>query len=66
MQPGKLPQQLLASLLTTVGSSDRSVVLGPGIGRDAAVIDTGGPKLLVAKADPITFAADRIGWYGCT
>ena len=63
MQPGKLPQQLLASLLTTVGSSDPSVVLGPGIGRDAAVIDTGGPTLFVAKADPITFATDRIGWY---
>jgi hydrogenase maturation factor len=63
MQPGKLSQQLLASLLTTDRASDPGVVLGPGIGRDAAVIDTGGPKLLVAKADPITFAADRIGWY---
>ena len=34
-----------------------------GIGRDAAVIDNGGPKLLVAKTDPVTFASDLIGWY---
>jgi hydrogenase maturation factor len=39
------------------------VLLGPGIGRDAAVIDTGGARLIVAKTDPITFAVDRIGWY---
>jgi hydrogenase maturation factor len=38
------------------------VVLGPGIGRDAAVIDLG-DRLLVAKTDPVTFAGDRIGWY---
>ena len=63
MQPGKLPHRLLASLLSLVSSRDPRVVLGPGIGRDAAVIDTGGPTLLVAKADPITFATDRIGWY---
>jgi hydrogenase maturation factor len=46
-----------------VQSRDLRVVLGPGIGRDAAVIDNGGQKLLVAKTDPITFAADLIGWY---
>ncbi len=63
MQPGKLPPRLLASLLSGISSNDPRVVLGPGIGRDAAVIDTGGPMLLVAKADPITFASDRIGWY---
>jgi hydrogenase maturation factor len=45
------------------------VVLGPGIGHDAAVIafceprtgDTG--RYLVVKTDPITFASDEIGWY---
>jgi len=63
MQPGKLPSPLLGALLSKVSSRDPRLVLGPGIGRDAAVIDTGGPKLLVAKADPITFATDRIGWY---
>ena len=63
MQPGKLPADLLASLLAEVPSRDPRVLLGPGIGRDAAVIDMGGPNLLVAKTDPITFASDRIGWY---
>ena len=38
------------------------VVLGPRYGEDAAVIETSG-KYLVAKTDPITFTADRIGWY---
>jgi hydrogenase maturation factor len=27
------------------------------------VIDTGGQSLLVAKADPITFASEKVGWY---
>jgi hydrogenase maturation factor len=38
------------------------VVLGPRYGEDAAVIDFG-PQYLVAKTDPITFTASRIGWY---
>jgi hydrogenase expression/formation protein HypE len=63
MQPGKLPAAFLSSLLAKIEHRDPRVLLGPGIGRDAAVIDTGGPLLLVAKADPVTFANDRIGWY---
>jgi hydrogenase maturation factor len=60
---GKLPNELLARLLARVQLRDPRVVLGPGIGRDAAVIDAGGDRLLVAKSDPITFASDHIGWY---
>ncbi|MEW6355094.1 MAG: AIR synthase family protein [Planctomycetota bacterium] len=41
---------------------DKRVIVGPGIGEDAAVIDFG-ETYLVAKTDPITFATDRIGWY---
>jgi len=63
MDAGKLPNELLASLLSRVQPRDPRVIIGPGIGRDAAVIDTGGPKLLVAKTDPVTFASDLIGWY---
>ena len=63
MQAGKLPHDLLARLIANVPKLDDRVVLGPGIGRDAAVIDAGGPSLLIAKSDPITFASDRIGWY---
>lgn len=63
MQPGKLPNDELARLLARVAPRDPRILVGPGVGRDAAVIDTGGPKLLVAKSDPITFAAGEIGWY---
>ena len=42
--------------------SDPRVLLGPKVGEDAAVIDMG-DRLLVAKSDPVTFAADAIGWY---
>ena len=60
---GKLPQDLLATLLARVARTDPRVLIGPDIGRDAAVIDTGAPCLLIAKSDPITFASDRIGAY---
>lgn len=39
------------------------MLLGPGIGRDAAAIDMGDGLVLVAKADPVTFATDQIGRY---
>jgi hydrogenase expression/formation protein HypE len=60
---GKLPNDLLSSLLKRIEGRDPRVIIGPGIGRDAAVIDAGGTKLLVAKSDPVTFASDMIGWY---
>jgi hydrogenase maturation factor len=60
---GKLPPDRLARLLQQIAVNDPSVLLGPGIGRDCAVIDFGGDQLLVAKSDPITFATDEIGWY---
>jgi hydrogenase expression/formation protein HypE len=60
---GKLPNDLLRSLLERVRPHDHRVIVGPGIGHDAAVIDTGGPELLVAKTDPVTLAGDLAGWY---
>ena len=59
---GKLPQDILERLLKRYGSADDRVVVGPGIGEDAAVIDFG-DRYLVVKTDPITFATDEIGWY---
>jgi hydrogenase expression/formation protein HypE len=59
---GKLPADVLARLLASVAPTDPRVLVGPGIGLDAAVIDMG-DRLLVAKSDPITFATDSIGWY---
>lgn len=64
---GKLPAELLTRLLAGAPSGDGRVILGPGIGQDAAVIDfVSGPmgeRYLVAKTDPVTFASDDIGWY---
>ncbi len=59
---GKLPPQLLKTFLQHFSQEDPSVVLGPGIGLDCAVVDIG-DRLLVFKSEPITFVADDIGWY---
>ena len=63
MDVGKLPNELLARLLGRIQRRDSRVLVGPGVGHDAAVIDAGGDRLLVAKSDPVTFASDNIGWY---
>ena len=62
MEIGKFPHSLLEKLLQQPRFNDHRVLLGPGLGEDAAVIDMG-ETLLIAKSDPITFAIDRIGWY---
>ena len=59
---GKLPSALLRRLLDKIKIEDKQVILGPTIGEDVAIIKFGS-KLLVAKADPVTFATDLIGWY---
>src|SRR5574340_369658 len=59
---GKLPPDLLRALLATI-PADASVVVGGAVGEDAAIIDTGGPELLAAKTDPITFASAGLGRY---
>lgn len=60
--PGKLPSDLLEGLLERYGSKDPALIVGPGIGRDAAVLNLG-EGFVVAKSDPITFASEEIGWY---
>ena len=59
---GKLPPDLLRKWLSRVPVHDPRVVVGARYGEDAAVIDIG-DSFLVAKTDPITFTADRLGWY---
>jgi hydrogenase maturation factor len=59
---GKLPPAHLARLLARHTFDDPRVIMGPGIGCDAAVLDLG-DRYVVAKTDPITFATDEIGWY---
>ncbi|MCI4461015.1 MAG: hydrogenase assembly protein HupF, partial [Thaumarchaeota archaeon] len=59
---GKLPPDLLRELvLSRTGAGDPAVLVGPGIGEDAAVVDLGGGRVLVAHADPITGAVEYIG-----
>lgn len=70
LRVGKVPAKLLERLLRPTGPLDSRVLVGPAVGEDAAVIDFGDDladnlpgRCLVAKTDPITFAAERIGWY---
>jgi hydrogenase maturation factor len=63
VRPGKLPPDLLARLVGSATWPDPRVLVGPGIGEDAAGIDLGDGRVLVLKSDPITFAGDLIGWY---
>ena len=62
MKVGKLPHDLLARLLERLPDDPR-LLLGPGVGRDAAALDMGNGRVLVATADPVTFAGDQIGRY---
>ena len=62
MEAGKLPPGLLSELLSEFTANDPRVRVGPKVGEDCAVIEMGN-RLLIAKSDPVTFVADRIGWY---
>ncbi|MDE2816664.1 MAG: AIR synthase family protein [Chloroflexota bacterium] len=62
MLQGKLPARLLKDLLAAIPVDDPDVIVGPRFGEDAAVLDIG-DRYLIAKSDPITFTAHRIGWY---
>jgi hydrogenase maturation factor len=62
LKTGKLQSEFLQRLLGKIDILDERVVIGPGIGEDAAAIDMGDHYLIV-KSDPITFVQDRIGWY---
>jgi len=62
LPPGKLDATLLARLLAEI-ELPPEVVVGPGVGRDVAVLDLGHEELLLTKTDPVTFATDAIGYY---
>ena len=53
---------MLKRLLRSSGAKDSSVVVGPSIGMDAAVVRAG-RQLIVLKSDPVTYASELIGWY---
>ena len=58
---GKLPGELLARLIATYATIDPTVVVGPGVGGDAAAMtlanDAG------CQDRPITFATERAARY---
>ena len=58
---GKLPNDVLARLIARYVRPGERVVLGPGVGRDAAVIDMGSRYLV--EDHPITFATGESAWY---
>lgn len=60
---GKVPNQLLGQLLQRYVSRDERLLVGPGVGHDAAAIALGADRALVVKSDPITFATSDLGWY---
>jgi hydrogenase expression/formation protein HypE len=57
---GKLPVELLARLLATLGAAPADVALGPAVGEDACVLEVAGGALVVA-ADPITLTTGDLG-----
>ena len=59
---GKIGWNLLGNLLHRQPQEHPEVLVGPGLGEDAAAVDLG-ERCLVAATDPITFAADDIGYY---
>jgi len=62
LRPGKLPPDLLREIISSLPAPDPRVRLGPGMGRDAAIIELA-DRCLIVKTDPVSFATDQIGWY---
>jgi len=59
---GKLPHELLRKQLAKIKVDDTRVLVASRVGEDCAVIKSGG-RCLVTSTDPVTFTAERIGWY---
>lgn len=59
---GKIDPKILAGFLSQYTSAGKRVLIGAGIGEDAAIIDMG-HVYLVAKTDPITHVTSEVGRY---
>ena len=59
---GKIDMHILEHLLSAYTQKNGRVVVGSGIGEDAAIIDMGS-HYLIAKTDPITNVTGEIGHY---
>lgn len=61
--PGKLPAEMLAVSLSGIAPDDPALLIGAGVGEDAAAIDIGGEEVLVLATDPITLTVDSMARY---
>lgn len=59
---GKIDPGILGKLISDYTHKEDRVLIGAGIGEDAAIIDMGS-RYLVAKTDPITHVTSEIGHY---
>ena len=62
LQIGKIDPDILGKLISDYTHKEDRVIIGAGIGEDAAIIDMGS-SYLVAKTDPITHVTSEIGHY---
>ncbi|MEM2982302.1 MAG: AIR synthase family protein [Candidatus Bathyarchaeia archaeon] len=59
---GKVPVSSLRKIVfRNLGIPDSRLLVGPGIGEDAAVVKTGG-RLIILSTDPVTGALKNLGW----
>jgi hydrogenase expression/formation protein HypE len=59
---GKIPPETLVNaVFSQLGVKNQDVILGPSLGEDGAIVKVGN-KVLISAMDPITGAAQRIGW----
>ncbi len=59
---GKIPKDVLKRLVfTCLGEPSDRVLKGPKVGEDAALLNMG-DRIIIAKANPITGAENKIGW----
>jgi len=60
--PGKIPVDVLRTIVFEhLGAQNPRLLLGAGIGEDAAIIKMNG-KVIVVTTDPITGSLESIGW----
>jgi hydrogenase expression/formation protein HypE len=59
---GKINPDVLGKFIAKYTGRDHRIVIGPGVGEDATIIDMG-DIYLVAKTDPITHVTNEIGHY---
>ena len=60
---GKLPADMLQVSLGEIVVDDSTLLVGAGVGEDAAAIDIGDDEVLVLASDPITLAVDAMACY---